>query len=130
MDDKITIIEGPSPTFEAVGDGWALGLNESPLLYNIALTRLRTFNGSALIERCHKAWRSQNTMNLVFRDMDGLESNAPIVAARALDTNDGQMLLLWVRLDYDEDEVEVDDDSDFDDPGDELFDDLDSNSDL
>jgi len=129
MDDKITIIEGPSPTFEAVGDGWALALNESPLLYNIALTRLRTFNGPALIERCHKAWRSQNTMNLVFKDMDGLESYAPIVAARALDTHDGQMLLLWVRLDYDEDEVEVDD-SELDDSGDDFFDDLDTDPDL
>lgn len=128
MDDKITIIEGPSPTFEAVGDGWALGLNESPLLYNIALTRLRTFNGPALIERCHKAWRNRNAINLEFRDMDGLESHAPIVAARALDTDDGQMLLLWVRLEYDDDDIETD--GDFDDPDDAYFDDLDSDPDL
>jgi hypothetical protein len=32
MDEKITIIEGPPPVFEAVNDGWALGLNEGSRL--------------------------------------------------------------------------------------------------
>jgi hypothetical protein len=121
MDDKITIIEGPTPTFEAVEDGWALGLNESPHLYNVALTRLRTFNGPALIERCNRAWRSRNTINLEYRDMDGFESESPILAARQLETDDGQVLLLWVRLEYDEEELE---EADFGDSEDE-FDDLD-----
>lgn len=56
MENKITIIEGPPPTFEAIDDGWALGLNEGPFLYDLAMTRLRTFNGPALVERCHRAW--------------------------------------------------------------------------
>jgi hypothetical protein len=38
MDEKITIIEGPPPTFEAVSDGWALGLNEGPSLADVAVT--------------------------------------------------------------------------------------------
>ncbi|MDI6693500.1 MAG: hypothetical protein QME21_00515 [Anaerolineales bacterium] len=121
MDDKITIIEGPTPTFEAVSDGWALGLNEGPYLFNIALTRLRTFNGSALIERCNRAWRNQNSINLEYRDMDGLESRAPILAARAIDVDEGQVLILWVRLEYDEDELEAG----LEDPGDDFYDDLD-----
>ena len=50
MDDKITIIEGPPPTFETIGDGWVLGLNETPAPFNIALTRLRTYKGQELIE--------------------------------------------------------------------------------
>ena len=54
MDEKITIIEGPPPVFEAVNDGWALGLNESSRLSVPALTRLRTFNGPALVERCYQ----------------------------------------------------------------------------
>ena len=41
MDDKITIIEGPPPVFEDVHEGWPLGLNESPTLHKLALTRLR-----------------------------------------------------------------------------------------
>jgi hypothetical protein len=126
MDDKITIIEGPPPTFETVGDGWVLGLNEGPSLYQIALTRLRTFNGPALIERCNKAWRHQSTINLEYRSLDGLESYAPILAARAMDLDEGQMLLLWVRQDIDDTDIEAD----LDDQDDDLFDDLDQGPDL
>jgi hypothetical protein len=128
MDDKITIIEGPPPTFEAVGDGWVLGLNEGPSLYQIALTRLRTYNGPALIERCNKAWRHQNTINLEYRSIEGLESYAPILAARTLDLDEGHMLLLWVRQEIEDDDIDtdLDDDSDdyFDDPDDDLGDSL------
>lgn len=122
MDDKITIIEGPTPTFEQVGDGWALGLNEGPHLYTVGVTRLRTFNGPALLERCHRAWRNRSSINLEYRDMDGLESQSPIVAARNLETDDGQMLLLWVRLEYEEEELE---EADFGDSGDDFYDDYD-----
>jgi hypothetical protein len=107
MEDKITIIEGPPPTFEAVNDGWALGLNESHLLTNVALTRLRTFNGPGLLERCHRAWRHQNTIHLEYRGMDGLEEKAPILAARTVEADDGQVLLLWVRQEIDEDQIEA-----------------------
>ena len=106
MEDKITIIEGPPPTFEAVNDGWALGLNESHLLTNVALTRLRTFNGPGLLERCHRAWRHQNTIHLEYRGMDGLEEKAPILAARTVEADDGQVLLLWVRQEIDEEQLE------------------------
>jgi len=30
MDEKITIIEGPPPTFEAANDGWVTGLLGEP----------------------------------------------------------------------------------------------------
>jgi hypothetical protein len=105
MDDKITIIEGPPPTFEAVSDGWALGLNESNLLTNVALTRLRTFNGQGLLERCHRAWRRQDSIHLEYRGVDGLESQAPILAARTVEVDDGQVLLLWVRQELDEEQL-------------------------
>lgn len=120
MEDKITIIEGPPPTFEAVADGWVLGLNEAPDLYGIGVTRLRTFNGPALIERCHRAWRSQNSINLEYREPDGLQAAAPILAARTVETDEGQVLVLWVRLDADEAEMlaDLDDDEDNDDDSD------------
>jgi len=108
MDEKITIIEGPPPTFEVSGDGWALGLNESPTLASIAITRLRTFNGPALVERCHRAWRNRKPIQLEFRESDGLVQSAPIVAARYVETNDGQVLVLWVRIPDDEVEAELD----------------------
>jgi hypothetical protein len=115
MDDKITIIEGPPPTFEVVGEGWVLGLNETPAPFNIALTRLRTFKGLELIERCHRAWKNQDSIHLEFRGLDGLESQAPILAARALETDEGQMLHLWVRLEVEETELEPDFGGDLDD---------------
>ena len=122
MEDKITIIEGPPPTFEAVNDGWALGLNESNLLTNVALTRLRTFNGPGLLERCHRAWRHQSTIHLEYRGVDGLQSQAPILAARTVEMDDGQVLLLWVRQEIDEEQLEAglgdDDEEDDDLPGD------------
>lgn len=115
MDDKITIIEGPPPVFENIDDGWALGLNESPVLYDTALTRLRTFNGPALVERCHRAWSKHSEICLHYRDELGLEAKAPILAARAVDGSNGQVLYLWVRRDLDESETdtEVDDDQDY-----------------
>ena len=121
MEDKITIIEGPPPTFEAVTEGWILGLSESPLLSDIALTRLRTYNGSALVERCYRAWKQNKTIHLEFKDQDGLAYEAPIMAARHIEVDDGQMLLLWVRLDKEEVELEIDIDDDL---GDDIDDDF------
>jgi hypothetical protein len=123
MDEKITIIEGPPPTFEAVGDGWVLGLNEGTSLSEVAITRLRTFNGAALVERCHRAWRNQSPIHLEYRDTTGLENKAPIVAARSVEVDDGQLLLLWVRLDSDETELEAGFDDDL---GEDTDDDLDT----
>jgi hypothetical protein len=118
-DDKITIIEGPPPVFEQIGDAWALGLNESPILSNVVMTRLRTFNGPALVERCHRAWRNQQGIPLEYRSSDGLIQNAPILAARFVETEEGHMLLLWVRLANDDAEIEIgyeDDEDDSDSP--------------
>ena len=99
MDENIiTIIEGPPPVFEPARDGWALGLGEGPHLGYTVLTRLRTFNGPALVERCYRAWHSQSPIQLHFRNNMGLEEQAPIFAARSVETPDGQMLLLWVNL--------------------------------
>ena len=115
MDDTITIIEGPPPTFEVVSNGWGLGLNETPAPFNIALTRLRTFKGQELIERCHRSWRHQNSIRLEYRGLDGLESHVPILAARALENDEGQMLFLWVRMEVEETELEPNFGGDFDD---------------
>jgi len=108
MEDKITIIEGPPPVFEAVNDGWALGLNESANLSVPALTKLRTFNGPALVERCYRAWNANVPMHLHYRNDMGMEQTAPILAARNVDTPDGHVLLLWVYLDHEKVEYEFD----------------------
>lgn len=118
MEDKITIIEGPPPTFEEVNDGWVTGLNESPNLGEIVVTRLRTFNGPALVERCHRAWRHQQTIHLEYRNEDGLQEQAPIVAARHIETEEGHLLILWVRMTDEGIELQFgyDDDSEDGDP--------------
>ncbi len=115
MEDRITIIEGPTPEFETIDDGWAMGLNESPYLYDLAITHLRTYNGAALVERCHRAWNKQLPIYLHYRDHIGLEERVPILAARSLETDDGQVLLLWVRRKHEETEIEIDLDDDDDD---------------
>jgi hypothetical protein len=112
MDEQITIIEGPPPVFEHVNDGWAVGLNEGPNFSVPALTRLRTFNGLQLLERCNRAWRNHRPIRLQYRDDVGLEQTAPILAARNVETPDGHVLLLWVYLDSDRVEYELDSDDD------------------
>jgi len=97
-DTKITIIEGPTPTFEVVYDSWANGIVDSSILSNVAVTRLRTANGHSLVERCYRAWNRRDPIQLEFRSTDGLTQEVPIVAARATETDDGDVLLLWVRL--------------------------------
>jgi hypothetical protein len=122
MDDKITIIEGPPPTFEDITDGWALGLGEGPSVADIAVTRLRTFNGPSLVERCYRAWHNNQTIHLEYRSSDGLKNEAPIVAARFVDADDGQLLLLWVRLIDDQVELEIGYEDDSDEESDDDFD--------
>jgi hypothetical protein len=107
MDDKITIIEGPPPTFEAVPEGWVLGLYEGPHLGNIVVTRLRTFNGPALVERCHRAWHNRQSIHLQYRTPEGLEQETPIVAARTLEVDEGHLLELWLRLLDDDVELQL-----------------------
>jgi len=108
MDDTITIIEGPTPIFEPVQDGWALGLNESSTFSNTVLTRLRTFNGPALVERCYRRWNVQQPIHLHYRDEIGLEASAPILAARSVETDEGHVLLLWLHMKRDDMQLEID----------------------
>jgi hypothetical protein len=119
MDDKITIVEGPTPIFEPVQDGWALGLNETRQFSVTALTRLRTYNGPALVERCYRSWKQNQPINLHYRDDLGLEATAPILAARTVQTDDGHVLLLWLHVEREDMELEIDaddgDDDEFED---------------
>jgi hypothetical protein len=81
----------------------------------MVLTRLRTFNGPSLVERCHRAWNRQRDIQLEYRAPDGLKAEAPIVAARNMETDEGDMLLLWLRLPDDSVELEIGYGDEFDD---------------
>lgn len=98
MDNKITIIEGPTPTFEGVNANWAESICETPGPGCIMMTNLRTMNGQALLERCHHTWSLGDTMYLHYRNTIGLEERIPIVAAEIMDTEEGQKLILWVFM--------------------------------
>jgi hypothetical protein len=106
MDDKITIIEGPTPSFDDAQDAWAMGIYEGSAQYNMALTKLRTFNGPALVERCYRTWKSQGSMILEYRDELGLTQSKPILAVRSMNVDEGQVLFVWLRLEP-EDEAEA-----------------------
>jgi hypothetical protein len=112
MDDKITIIEGPPPVFEPVQDGWALSVNEGPHLPLTVVTRLRTYNGPALVERCYRCWSAKEPIHLHYRNDLGLEEKAPIIAARSVQTEDGHVLLLWISLDPQKVQIELDSEDD------------------
>jgi len=116
--EKITIVEGPTPTFELVSDPWLHSLIESPLPSRVAMCRVRAFNGPALVERCYRAWHAGEPIYLEFRDEEGLTDQASIIAVRWMEQDEGDMLLLWVRLEETDIEIEFDidfDDFDFDD---------------
>jgi len=105
MNNKITIIEGPTPVFEHLsGDSdhphepnWAIGILEGPFLYDTSLTTLRTFDSAKLLDRCKATWAARQTMYLEYKDEIGLRKEDPIIAARAMTVEEGDMLLLWVR---------------------------------
>jgi hypothetical protein len=96
--EKITIIEGPTPTFETPSESWAHSLAEGLRTPRVALTRLRTFNGPTLVERCWKAWNAGRPVYLEYRDGDGLTRQAQIVAARYAEAPEGHVLFLHVNL--------------------------------
>ncbi len=117
INNKITIIEGPTPEFEPVnqerGYGtpphpWALGVLEGPPnFYNTAFTALRTFNSQLLLERCETAWAADLPMYLVYRDPIGLQVETQILAARAIQVEEGELILLWVRNGIDEKKSDI-----------------------
>ena len=107
MEEKITIIEGPPPTFEQIPELWVHGLSEGAMQSEMVMTRLRTFNGPSLVERCYQAWHNQRDIQLEYRKSDGLNAEAPIVAARHMETDEGDMLLLWLPMPDDSVELEI-----------------------
>ncbi len=80
---------------------WAIGILEGPFLYDTFLTTLRTLDSNKLLDRCKTAWEAKQTMFLEYKDEIGLRREDPIIAARALTVQEGDMLLLWVRRELD-----------------------------
>ena len=120
MSNKITVLEGPTPTFEPIEDAqvrgstttWTAGILEGPYLYTMAMTTLRTFDSESLIDRCTRAWQQNLTMFLEYRDEIGLTKQVPIMAARALNFEEGDAIQLLVRQELQSDPDDFFDDED------------------
>jgi hypothetical protein len=127
MNNKITIIEGPTPEFQLISNSenqegsltWANTIMEGPFLYDTALTQLRTFDSQKLLNRCKNAWSEKQTMYLEYKDQIGLRREDAIIAARALKVEEGDILMLWVRQ-----ELFLEDEDEFEEDSDDLPDDL------
>ena len=120
MDNEITIIEGPTPVFEPARDPWAYSLTETAQPHNVVITQLRAHNGNALVERCYRAWRRGEPISLHYRNELGMDTYAPIIAARSEQVEEGDVLTLWLDLNPDKFEMELDNfaEEDFDDDAD------------
>jgi len=122
MNNKITVIEGPTPEFEKLEEvnipgtvhAWLNGILEGPYLYDLAHTTVRTFDGQKLLDRCHNAWNQKQPMFLEYKDMAGLKVEAQIVAARADEVDQGDVLHLWVRWSEEEEPDFPDEDTSLD----------------
>lgn len=123
--EKITIIEGPPPTFEPAMEYWVIGLAEGPTFPYTARCLLRTHNGPGLVKRCRDAWAEHRDVFLDYRNYEGTRKQALIVGSRYDEVEDGQVLQLWLRLDelpegfeqqfIDDDDIDDVDDGDLDD---------------
>lgn len=117
MTEKITIIEGPTPEFQEVNGLWIQGVAESPGQYDTYFIELRAFDGSSLVDRCSSAWEKNEPIVLEYRTETGLTDEISIIAAHLEETDEGDVIQLWVRQPREDVEFELK----FDDNDDEYF---------
>lgn len=116
--ELITIIEGPTPDFMPNPQGWVQSIYEGPLITDVALCQLRTGNGNDIVERCERAWHEGRLVRLDYPDDLRLRQQVDVIALRLTETDEGQLLLLWVTMPWemveDDEESEIGDDYDSD----------------
>jgi hypothetical protein len=95
--ELITIVEGPTPEFRPSPYLWFQSVYDSPEDAEILLCELRTLNGDSIVERCRDAWREDRLVKLDFPDYMRMRQQLPVVAMRLQETEEGPMLMLWVR---------------------------------
>ena len=94
----ITIVEGPSPAFTPTSEDWPWSLIDGPDGKMCTLCKLRTFDGTALAERCRIAWQEDRPVRLDYPDGEGGRQEADILAVRVDTVQEGDILYLWVSL--------------------------------
>jgi len=94
----ITIVEGPVPDFTPTSAEWPWGLQEGPGDATVAVCKLRTFDGEAMVDRCRSAWQQNRPVRLDYPDGEGGRQESEIVAVRTETVEAGDVLYLWVCL--------------------------------
>lgn len=109
--ELITIIEGPTPEFHPSPQDWLQSIYEGPDDRDAVFCQLRTNNGRDILDRCMEAWNQGRPVRLEYPDEMRMRQLADVIAMRLSDTEEGQLLQLWLSfpLDYDEDEDDDDD---------------------
>ena len=95
--EVITIIEGPTPEFRMASDTWTLSVLEGQGSYVPAMCQVRAFNGQKLIDRCLRAWDTNRSIRLDYRQIDGLRKQVDIIGARLDHVEGVDVLNLWIR---------------------------------
>lgn len=114
--ELITIIEGPTPEFMPHPQVWAQSIFEGPDETDIALCQLRTGNGEDIMERCGRAWQEGRPVRLDYPDDLRLRQQTDVVALRLTRIDEGELLLLWVAMPWEDTaEASEGEDDDFDD---------------
>lgn len=117
--ELIEIIEGPTPEFRSTAQTWLQSLHEGPEVAEVAMCQLRTATGEDIKARCEDAWQDSRPVRLDYPDEWGMRQRLDVVAMRLSETEEGQLLTLWVSVPYDllddvdEEDFDVDDDDFF-----------------
>ncbi|HET6447406.1 MAG TPA: hypothetical protein VFI27_22820 [candidate division Zixibacteria bacterium] len=112
--ELISIIEGPTPDFRPSPYLWFQSVLEGPEDTEIVMCELRTFNGEDIVNRCRNAWTEDRAVKLDYPDYLRLRRQIDVVALRLQDSDEGPMIVLWLRQPYGQAEEERFDGSDDD----------------
>lgn len=100
--ELITIIEGPTPDFMPNPQGWVQSIYEGPVETDVALCQLRTGNGPDIIERSQRAWSQGRPVRLDYPDELRMRQQVDVIALRLTQIDEGELLLLWVALPWED----------------------------
>ena len=104
--EYITVLEGPTPDFQAAPSLWMQAVYEGPVDAAVARCELRTGNGEDILDRCRDAWAEGRPVRLDFPDDMGLREEVDVVGMRLREVHEGTVLVLWVRWPIEEEEEE------------------------
>ncbi len=98
--ELIEIIEGPTPEFRTTAQTWLQSLYEGPEVAEVAMCQLRTASGDDIKARCEDAWAEGRPVRLDYPNEWGIRQQLDVVAMRLSETEEGELLTLWVSIPF------------------------------